>query len=82
MRLFCPPNSTKPKDIHFMVKRDKEKQQILSFEKPELKIKTSLKISKWLRQNHNDKTLIKLDCLHMYMNLSSKLSVLPSCSLV
>lgn len=45
MRLFCPPNSTKPKDINFMVKRDKEKQQILSFEKPELKIKTSLKIS-------------------------------------
>lgn len=46
MRLFCPPNSTKPKDIHFMVKRDKEKQQILTSEKPELKIKTSLKISK------------------------------------
>lgn len=43
MRLFCPPNSPKPKDIHFMVKWDKEKQQILTFEKPELKIFCLLK---------------------------------------
>ena len=52
MRLFCPPDSPKRKDIHFMVEWEKEKQQILTFEKLELKIFLSFLLEELIRNGY------------------------------